>query len=76
MIKYVSSELSLPLIVGGGIKSTAQLKEAFDAGADLVVVGNIFESEPHKISEFIACTKAYGNHDESTPNRFNRFIQA
>jgi putative glycerol-1-phosphate prenyltransferase len=63
MIEYVCSGLSLPLIVGGGIKTTKQLKDAFDAGADLVVVGNIFESEPQRISEFIACTKAYGNED-------------
>jgi len=64
MIEYVRSGLSLPLIVGGGIKTVEQLKNAFDAGADLVVVGNIFETEPGKISEFIACTRAYGVDDE------------
>lgn len=60
MIQYVSSGISLPLIVGGGIKTTKQLKDAFDAGADLVVVGNKFETEPQKIPEFIACTRKYG----------------
>ena len=60
MIEYVKSGLSLPLIVGGGIKTKLQLKQAFDAGADLVVVGNVFEHEPTKISEFVAFTKAYG----------------
>ena len=60
MIEYVSSYLSLPLIVGGGIKTTEQLTEAFDAGADIVVVGNIFETNPEKISEFVTCTKTYG----------------
>ena len=60
MIEYVSSYLSLPLIVGGGIKTTEQLTEAFDAGADIVVVGNIFETNPEKISEFVACSKIYG----------------
>jgi phosphoglycerol geranylgeranyltransferase len=64
MIEYVSAGLSLPLIVGGGIKTTEQLLDAFDAGADLVVVGNIFEDQPGKIAEFVAATKAYGVDEE------------
>jgi len=59
MIECVSAGLSIPLIVGGGIKNTTQLKEAFDAGADMVVVGNIFETNPEKISDFLACTRSY-----------------
>ena len=59
MVEFVKAGLSLPLIVGGGIKNTSQLKDAFDAGADVVVVGNIFETVPTKISEFVAFTKAY-----------------
>jgi putative glycerol-1-phosphate prenyltransferase len=65
MIGYVKAELSLPLIVGGGIKTTKQLKEAFDAGADLVVVGNIFETQPALISEFVKSTRNYGLFPES-----------
>jgi len=60
MIEYVKAGLSLPLIVGGGIKTTLQLKEAFDAGADIVVVGNVFETSPSKIPDFVAFTKGYG----------------
>lgn len=59
MIEYVREGLSLPLIVGGGIKTTEQLTAAFDAGADIVVVGNAFESQPQRISEFVQCTRAY-----------------
>lgn len=59
MIGYVSEGLSLPLIVGGGIKTTEQLVEAFDAGADIVVVGNVFESQPGRIAEFVQRTRAY-----------------
>jgi heptaprenylglyceryl phosphate synthase len=47
------------LIVGGGIKTTQQLTAAFDAGADIVVVGNAIESEPSRISEFVQCTRSY-----------------
>src|ERR1035437_1522200 len=60
VIEYVKAGLSLPIIVGGGIKTTLQLKEAFDAGADIVVVGNLFETSPSKIPEFVAFTKEYG----------------
>jgi putative glycerol-1-phosphate prenyltransferase len=59
MIEYVSEGLSLPLIVGGGIKTTEQLVDAFDAGADMVVVGNVFESHPGRISEFVQQTRIY-----------------
>lgn len=53
MISAVKAVLDIPLIVGGGIKTIAQLKTAFDAGADLVVVGNVFETETDRIGEFI-----------------------
>lgn len=54
MIRHVKKSISVPLIVGGGIKTVQQLREAYEAGADLVVVGNAFESEPVKMIEFIA----------------------
>lgn len=60
MIEYVGQGTTLPIIVGGGIKTAEQLTEAFDAGADIVVVGNIFETEPQKIGEFVKATKNYG----------------
>lgn len=56
MIMHVSNGLHLPLIVGGGIKTIEQLSTAFEAGADLVVVGNIFETEISKIAEFVDFT--------------------
>jgi len=74
MIEYVKTGLSLPLIVGGGIKSILQLKEAFDAGADMVVVGNIFENEPSRISEFVTFTKSYGIIDAIAESYVNDFI--
>lgn len=47
MIKQVSNEISIPLIVGGGIRSKKGIQEAFEAGADLVVIGTAFENDPH-----------------------------
>jgi putative glycerol-1-phosphate prenyltransferase len=43
MISAVSRSTSLPLVVGGGIRSIAQAKDAFEGGADVVVVGNALE---------------------------------
>jgi len=68
MISYVRDGLSLPLIVGGGIKSTWELGNAFEAGADLVVVGNIFESHPEKIAEFVTFTHQFGREEEDDEN--------
>jgi putative glycerol-1-phosphate prenyltransferase len=43
MIKAVSSNLDIPLIVGGGIRTKADLENAWSAGADLCVVGTALE---------------------------------
>ncbi len=51
IINKVKSNISLPIIVGGGINSFVQLANAFSAGADLVVMGNIFEKEPDFLSQ-------------------------
>ena len=45
IIKLVKQELSIPLIVGGGIRSKRQLQAAYEAGADLVVIGTAFETD-------------------------------
>ncbi|MBD0830981.1 geranylgeranylglyceryl/heptaprenylglyceryl phosphate synthase [Aestuariibaculum sediminum] len=45
IIKAVKTELSVPLIVGGGIKTIQQLETAYSAGADMVVIGTAFEQD-------------------------------
>lgn len=45
IIKNVSDKISIPLIVGGGIRSKKQMDEAYTAGADLVVIGTAFEND-------------------------------
>ncbi len=59
MISAVKQKLNIPLIVGGGIKTTEQLTSALNAGADLIVVGNIFETETGKIAEFVNYVKNF-----------------
>ncbi|TMM30026.1 geranylgeranylglyceryl/heptaprenylglyceryl phosphate synthase [Polaribacter aestuariivivens] len=45
IISLVNDNLKIPLIVGGGIRSKKQLDAAFNAGADLVVIGTAFEND-------------------------------
>jgi putative glycerol-1-phosphate prenyltransferase len=57
MIKRVASQISVPLIVGGGIKTPQKAQESCKAGADLIVVGNAIEKEVSLISEISAAIK-------------------
>ena len=43
MIGLVKSQLEVPLIVGGGIRDGASARAAVEAGADIVVTGNLVE---------------------------------
>jgi phosphoglycerol geranylgeranyltransferase len=52
MIAGVKSNIKIPLIVGGGIRTGDQLKQAYLNGADIVVVGNAIEDNDNLISEF------------------------
>jgi len=45
MISAVSKKISIPLIVGGGIRSKIEIENAFNSGADLVVIGTAFEND-------------------------------
>ena len=46
MIRAVRDELTIPLIVGGGLDTPEKVEDAFAAGADLVVTGNGCEQNP------------------------------
>ncbi len=45
IISKVKRELNIPLIVGGGIRSKTQMNAAYQAGADVVVIGTAFEED-------------------------------
>lgn len=45
MIEAVVKNISIPLIVGGGIVDLESIQLAYDSGADLVVIGTAFEKE-------------------------------
>ena len=58
MIKRVSSQITIPLIVGGGIKTPEKAIENCRAGADLIVVGNAIEKDSKLLSEMSAAIKS------------------
>lgn len=45
IIKLVSQNIGIPLIVGGGIKNKNGIRQAYLCGADLVVIGTAFEND-------------------------------
>jgi putative glycerol-1-phosphate prenyltransferase len=51
MIKKVKKNISIPLIVGGGIKTAQMAKEIYSAGADMIVIGNAVEKNTSLIEE-------------------------
>ena len=51
MIKSVSDNVNVPLIIGGGICSADKALENCQAGADIIVVGNAIEKENGLIKE-------------------------
>jgi len=51
-IQQVREHIRIPLIVGGGIRTVGQMNDAFRAGADIVVIGNLFEQQPELITLF------------------------
>jgi putative glycerol-1-phosphate prenyltransferase len=59
MIKLVSSNIDVPLIIGGGIRSAEMALEKLQAGADLIVVGNAVEKDASLISSIAKTVKSY-----------------
>ncbi len=67
MISAVKKNVSLPLIVGGGIRSGAQAEAACQAGADIIVVGNILEKAPELLMELSLAV--HGTHQTTNENK-------
>lgn len=57
MIEKVSSNIEIPLIIGGGIQTPEKVRENCEAGAQVIVVGNAIEKDPGLIKELCDATK-------------------
>ena len=44
LLKYINKHITIPIIVGGGIKTNADITELIDSGASYIVVGTYFEN--------------------------------
>lgn len=53
LIAEVKKNISIPLIVGGGIRSESSLREIFEAGADIIVIGTAAEEDPDSLFEIM-----------------------
>ena len=54
IVSAIRKNISLPLMVGGGIRSIDTAEELFSAGADMIVVGNAVEKAPGMLETFIS----------------------
>jgi len=54
IIKAVRENISIPIVVGGGITNSNEVKEIFASGANLVILGNGCEKNPNLLKE--ACS--------------------
>lgn len=54
LIRQVATAIEVPVIVGGGIRSTETARQAFAAGADMIVVGTAFEENPFLLEQIAA----------------------
>jgi putative glycerol-1-phosphate prenyltransferase len=57
MIEKVSSNIAIPLIVGGGIRTPQKVHDNCIAGANVCVVGNALEQDMSLLKELCAATK-------------------
>lgn len=72
IIKAVRAVTSCTLIVGGGIRTPEAMKAAYDAGADIVVIGNHFESHPEELARFTSSTRSTSSTNSPDDVRFMR----
>ena len=59
IIREVRKNTSVTLIVGGGIRTPEAMQAAYSAGADIVVIGNHFESHPEDLNSFLTAKRSY-----------------
>ena len=62
MIAAVREAVSTPIVVGGGLNTGEKIYTALAAGADVVVVGNHIEAEPHFLEEAVRVVGTFNQH--------------
>jgi phosphoglycerol geranylgeranyltransferase len=57
VIERVKKNVTIPVFVGGGINSLQRAEDAFKAGADAIVIGNVLEEDPAFLSGLLELKK-------------------
>ncbi|MCC7302218.1 MAG: geranylgeranylglyceryl/heptaprenylglyceryl phosphate synthase [Bacteroidia bacterium] len=53
LVKEVAQRIQVPLIAGGGIRTASGISQLKNAGASAVVIGNILETHPGLLRDFL-----------------------
>jgi phosphoglycerol geranylgeranyltransferase len=53
MVQEVKQAITIPLIVGGGIRTATDAKTIMDAGADFIVLGSVLEKSKEQFTDII-----------------------
>lgn len=61
MISTVKKNITVPLIIGGGINTLEKAQLAYNNGADIIVIGNKIEENPLFIQEIIHLKNSFSN---------------
>ena len=61
VIKAVKENVSIPVIAGGGLKNIKQVQDAFESGADMIVIGNGCEKRPALLAEACKVRDSFRN---------------
>jgi len=61
IIRAVKAAVSIPLAVGGGIRTPEAMITAYEAGASIVVIGNHFEDHPEELAKFLTAKRSYSD---------------
>jgi len=51
IIETVRNSVSIPIAVGGGISKAEEIENIFNAGADMIILGNGCEKNPELVRE-------------------------
>ncbi len=59
LVEKVKKAVKIPVIAGGGIRTTQQAVSLLKAGADIIVIGSLFENNPESIESIIECVRNF-----------------
>ena len=55
LVKSVKKQVTIPVIIGGGIDSRAKALAAIKTGANMIVIGNALEKNVYLLRDISAC---------------------